>query len=40
MKGKRYSEEQIFRILREGDSGVKVADCVGSKESGLVNSIN
>ena len=26
MKGKRYSEEQIFRILQEGDRGAKVAD--------------
>lgn len=26
MKGKRYSEEQIFRILQEGERGAKVAD--------------
>jgi putative transposase len=26
MKGKRYSEEQIFRILQEGDRGAKVAE--------------
>jgi putative transposase len=26
MKGKRYSEEQIFRILQEGERGGKVAD--------------
>jgi putative transposase len=26
MKGKRYSEEQIFRILKEGESGSKVGD--------------
>jgi len=26
MKGKRYSEEQIFRILQEGDRGTKVAE--------------
>jgi putative transposase len=26
MKGKRYNEEQIFRILKEGERGAKVAD--------------
>jgi putative transposase len=26
MKGKRYSEEQIFRILQEGERGAKVTD--------------
>jgi putative transposase len=26
MKGKRFSEEQIIRILREADSGLTVAD--------------
>lgn len=26
MKGKRYSEEQIFRILKEGESGAKVGE--------------
>jgi putative transposase len=26
MKGKRYSEEQIFRILKEVETGAKVAD--------------
>jgi putative transposase len=26
MKGKRYSEEQIFRILQEGERGTKVAE--------------
>jgi putative transposase len=26
MKRKRYTEEQIFRILREGANGVKVSD--------------
>jgi putative transposase len=26
MKGKRYSEEQIYRILQEGDRGAKVAE--------------
>ena len=26
MKGKRYSEEQIIRILQEAESGVKTAD--------------
>ena len=26
MKGKRYREEQIFRILKEGEGGAKVAD--------------
>lgn len=26
MKGKRYSEEQIFRILQEGERGAKVAE--------------
>lgn len=26
MKGKRYSEEQIFRILKEAESGEKISD--------------
>ena len=26
MKGKRYSDEQIFRILKEVETGAKVAD--------------
>ena len=26
MKGKRYSEEQIFRILKEGENGAKVGE--------------
>lgn len=26
MKGKRYTEEQIFRVLKEAESGTKVAD--------------
>jgi putative transposase len=26
MKGKRHSEEQIFRILKEAETGAKVAD--------------
>ena len=26
MKGKRYSEEQIFGVLKEAENGVKVSD--------------
>ena len=26
MKRKRYSEEQIIKILKDGEAGVKVAD--------------
>lgn len=28
MKGKRYSEEQIIRILAEAEAGMKVADVI------------
>ena len=29
MKAKRYTEEQIIRILKEGESGAKASYCQG-----------
>ncbi len=34
MKGKRFSDEQVIRILQEADSGLSVTDpCLGWEET-------